>query len=155
MTNEEILEKQVEALEKLLQLRTAIIEELEAKVSKLEMEQITSAPQYPYSNPPWVTYPQIQPQYQPGVSGGVITISNTCPDGTPHIYPQTWGGTNVPCAKCGNCIPGIGTTTTLGMGGSTITTTSAPVHTSGYISPVDGGGYTSQNNVLTLKSTAK
>ena len=32
MTNEEILEKQVEALEKLLQIKQAIIEELEAKV---------------------------------------------------------------------------------------------------------------------------
>ena len=78
MTNEEILEKQIEALEKLLQLRTAIIEELESKVARLESEKISL--QYPgYGG---VTVPWTQPFIGGGsltvpyTSGGTVTISN-------------------------------------------------------------------------------
>lgn len=99
MTNEEILEKQVEALEKLLQLRTAIIEELESKVRKLETEKYINAPHtYPgYDYPGIVNVP-----YFGGGLSGTITAINTCPDGTPHEYPSMWGGINPPpCNKCG------------------------------------------------------
>jgi hypothetical protein len=47
MTNEEILAQQVEALEKLLQLKQAVIDELESKISKMEMEKLN----YPYQPP--------------------------------------------------------------------------------------------------------
>jgi hypothetical protein len=89
MTNEQILEKQVEALEKLLQLKEAVITELEAKVSRL---------QYPYGS-------------LGGIGGPAVSIpsvwtvpQNTwqCTDGQPHTYPNPWGGTTSPhCTKCG------------------------------------------------------
>jgi hypothetical protein len=84
MTNEEILEKQVEALEKLLQLKQAIVEELEAKVSRLEIERINFPPLRPHINLPscWPADP--------------------CTDGLHHEYPFPWHSTTpAPCKKCG------------------------------------------------------
>lgn len=139
MTNEEILEKQVEALEKLLQLRAAIIEELEAKVNKLEAEKFNIPNHFPgLQQPGWITTPWIgQPQY-PGIGGGSIIISNTCPDGSLH----TWSGLGTPCTKCGQY-------------GSTLTT----VSTTGYVDTnlADQNQATSvaPNNVLTLTNAAK
>ena len=110
MTNEEILGQQVEALEKLLQLKEAVIQELESKVNKLELEKV----QAPYNQPhyiPWVG----QPHWQGGSAGSTITINtHNCPDGTPHQYPSGWGtthhGTTHPaCVKCG-FMPGNFTT---------------------------------------------
>lgn len=174
MDEKQILEKQVEALEKLLQLRQAVIEELESKVSKLECEKINATPSYPLPGTytPWISTPYVQP-YNPGFGGsgfggsGTITISNTCPDGTPHQYPQTYGGTCVPCVKCGQNIGTItsvtgittqgplninGNTTTRANGNITFTNTAGnvPIHTAGYVAPVD-----MNNNVFTLANVAK
>lgn len=107
MTNEEILEQQIEALEKLLQLRKAVIEELEAKVAKLEAERS-------YPNPaPWITTPWVGPiGGGTGILGGgsTITITNLCPDGSPHQYPAVWSGINPCCTKCGaSMVPTIAT----------------------------------------------
>ena len=113
MTNEEILEKQVEALEKLLQLRSAIIEELEARVDKLETEKTTNQPYtWPYS-PPVITTPWINPQpWNPNIQfpggSGSITITNICSDGSLHTYGPNSGT----CTKCGQ---GLGTITTTGI----------------------------------------
>jgi hypothetical protein len=111
MTNEQILEQQVEALEKLLQLKQAVIEELESKVQKLQY------PPLPYS----------------GGGAGVInlpsvwTVPPMCTDGLPHQYPSMWGGTSQPsCTKCGqypsifNSGAGVITTTSGGASGITI-----------------------------------
>lgn len=46
MTNEEILEKQVEALEKLLQIKEAIIKEQESMIGRLEMERLYNPPHF-------------------------------------------------------------------------------------------------------------
>jgi hypothetical protein len=168
MTNEQILEQQVEALEKLLQLRAAIIEELEAKVDRLEADKINIAPSYPGVNLPWITTPYVQP-YNPGFGGssGTIIISSNCPDGTPHQYPQTWSGTCVPCVKCGQSMGTISGITTQAGGGSNIAFTNVPpagsAHTTGYITPVtsqsvtaDGITHTvTHDNVFTLTNTAK
>lgn len=151
MDEKQILERQVEALEKLLQLRSAIIEELEAKVSRLENQ---GGAHFPGVNVPWVSSPYIgYPQ-----SSSVI-VTNTCPDGSPHQYPSLWGGTtNPPCAKCGMC---IGTA----QGNIVISgnTTSIPMQTSGYIQPVtsqtlsvDGITTTvTHGNLFTLTAAAK
>ncbi len=106
MTNEQILDQQVEALEKLLQLKQAIIDELEKKVSQLE------AIQSPWANPGWVGggpiigQPAVQSPYiQPFIGGGgttTIIVSNTCPDGTPHEFPFNLSGTSNCCEKCGH-----------------------------------------------------
>src|ERR1035437_2723159 len=105
MTNEEILEKQVEALEKLLQLRSAIIEELESKVSSLRIE-LARQQNAGWSPGTGINTPWIAQQYDPGGSGTTITLSNLCPNGSQHQYPTTWGGTNPPsCSKCGAQMP--------------------------------------------------
>ena len=143
MTTEQILEKQVEALEKLLQLRAAITEELEAKISRLENEVARNnlAP-YPghIINTPWVGPPVMYPgigggstPWNPNQSGTVI-ISNICTDGAPHEYPSTWNGiTFAPCKKCG-----MGTITS--------------VTTTGLAQTVDTAN---QNNIFTLTNVAK
>ena len=119
MTNEQILEKQVEALEKLLQLRAAVIEELESKVVKLQGEVAALSPTTYGGGPGWYNP---QPYYYPHVggwgitggtgaggvsvtSGGLTTVStsNTCPDGSLHSHP-THGGT---CTKCGQYVISI------------------------------------------------
>jgi hypothetical protein len=109
MTNEQILEQQVEALEKLLKLRVAITQELEAKIAKLEAEAVKTM--YPgYSYPGWYMPQQIQPW----VGGGSITITNTCPDGSFHEYDNG----SICCKKCGS---GQITTTTIANGTGSLT----------------------------------
>lgn len=86
MTDKEILEQQVEALEKLLKLRQAVIEELENKVAKLETEK--------------TVYPQWQPYISPPQTTGLSTPCPSDPTGI-HSYPTGWLGVNTQCTKCG------------------------------------------------------
>lgn len=134
MTNEQILERQVEALEKLLQLKEAVINELENKVDKLQGQQISignGSGYQPINVPSVWTTPQ--PSWQ-------------CTDGQPHQYPQHWMSINAPCCtKCGQTpqsgYPGLG-----GAGGQGWTLQqpnivggaggSGIVSTTGYIQPV-------------------
>lgn len=171
MTNEEILEKQVEALEKLLQLRAAIIEELEAKNAKLNSDLSNARLQWPgVVTTPWIS-PAPMPTY-PWGGTGTIVISNTCPDGLPHQYPSTWGGTNLPsCTKCGaqqsmNPFGGNITLTSahinsqpVGAGGTCGTPL---VHTTGYLQNADlaagdalNVSNNSKNNIFTLNRITK
>ena len=71
MTNEQILEQQVEALEKLLQLRSAIIEELEAKVAKLQAQTIYPGMSTPYTVQP---YPYYATPYVGSIIPGTVTV---------------------------------------------------------------------------------
>src|ERR1017187_565080 len=88
MTKEQILEQQVEALEKLLKLKQALVEELEAKVERMPFGGVI--PGY-Y---PGVGLPSIQPQ----VGQGIQVMSQWCV----HEYPSMWGSTTPPpCLKCG------------------------------------------------------
>ena len=167
MNNEEILEKQVEALEKLLQLRQAVIEELESKVSKLESEKFA----YPGISSPWISTPFTQPYhpfqplpYLPGQqgSGGTIVVTNTCPDGSTHQYPSLWVGSTSPiCMKCGHPMNGSSGNITLGSQQNITSCVNAapgnvPIHTTGYIQPFDPkDNFMLQNNVLTLTGTVK
>ena len=81
MTNEEVLEQQVEALEKLLKLKQAIIEELEEKIRKSE-----------FSNPHITNFPYISDMPKRCSIGPTVD----------HHYPTTWTGTqHPPCIKCG------------------------------------------------------
>src|ERR1019366_4813517 len=117
----------------LLQLRVAIIEELEAKIDKLEAASRMSAPNWnpgvwtpqyqPTITTPWIGNPQ---PFIPGMQSGSITISNVCPDGQIHQY-----GTNAgPCTRCGQS---LGTLTGIAITGGTVTSGAS---TSGYIAPV-------------------
>lgn len=93
MTNEEILKQQIDALEKLLQLKEAVIEAQEERLQRLSNELegtriMRNFPQMPNINIPslWVSP---TPDWQ-------------CADGQPHDYPNPWGGTTPPsCSKCG------------------------------------------------------
>ena len=92
MTNEQILEQQVEALEKLLKLKQAIIEEQELKINKLQ--GTTTIPNMPPMFPngiQGVPWGQAQPMWD--------RCTNS-PNGT-HQYPTVWGGTIPPfCTYC-------------------------------------------------------
>jgi hypothetical protein len=99
MEEKEILQRQVDALEKLLQIKDAIIHEQEAKINKLENEAlVNSFPQFP----------SVQTPYLPP-AGQQINIpsmwpADQCPSSTSgyHDYPHPWGGTVPPsCRKCG------------------------------------------------------
>jgi hypothetical protein len=96
MTHEEILEKQVEALEKLLQLKQAIMDEQNNKINNLEMNRLYQPLPFQPFNIPKVNVPYI---------GGVGTqINDFCPIGpsSNHDYPYIWNGTTPPsCSKCG------------------------------------------------------
>jgi hypothetical protein len=110
MTNEQILEKQVEALEKLLQLKAAVIDELEAKIQRMQPGITWTTPQYIQT--PYIPYQGgaggIGTTFGGGSGGGTITVtggSASCPDGTPHQYPSMCGGAGPSCcAKCGQVI---------------------------------------------------
>lgn len=177
MTHEELLERQVEALEKLLQLKQAIIDELEGKVDKLQQQL----------NPPSWTINT--PNFQPFISTPSYP-SWQCTDGNPHQYPQVWNSVLPPhCSKCGaqaagNTVwsgstsghitvsPTITTQTipnwqgnsniTTAVGGSNVTLTGGnnlPVNTAGLVQPVqtigvDGISQTSYS-VVPLSSAAK
>jgi hypothetical protein len=159
MTTEQVLEKQVEALEKLLQLKQAVIDELEAKVQRLQ-------------NP----YP-----YYPGVTVTPYTVPSwQCTDGGPHNYPSLWGGTSAPpCTKCGAQAWGSSGSITItnlpgyqgagGVSGITTVGSSVPftdtgglvtingsggtaVQTTGYLQPVEPNNFCS---VIPLSSATK
>jgi hypothetical protein len=134
MTNEEILEQQVEALEKLLQLRTAIVGELEAKVAKLQAEKYNNLGPGYYSpisghtsigsgilgqgtngqvlqggSGTGITWTNIPNNTIPN-SAGTITINTQCHNGHPHHYDNT----SYPacCSVCGmSQMTGTGITT--------------------------------------------
>lgn len=131
MTNEEILEKQVETLEKLLQLKQAVIQELEAKVSRLQNPYgygvIGGSQQYygPGGGYPYGGMGGAGGGWQGGGSSGIVSFPSvwqstmTCTDGQPH----TVGTTNC-CTKCGQqCYTSGGTATVqISGGGAGITT---------------------------------
>jgi hypothetical protein len=96
MTNEEILNQQVEALEKLLKLKQAIVEELEDRVAKLENEKNHYVPYNPNPLYPGITIgPGTVPGWQPfygagGVPGGGIVGGSTIKiDGSCSTSPIT------------------------------------------------------------------
>lgn len=152
MTNEEILEKQVEALEKLLQLRVAVIEELEAKVAKL-----SGANNYgTWQGAPFIGGGTLQQGYtgqgqilgggtsgitwttpQQGAVAGTIIGVGICTDGAMHSFPSSVLGS--PCAKCGCTDP------------------DRVNITSGYISTVGSNNQagTTSSNVVTLTQASK
>ena len=83
MTNEEILERQVEALEKLMQLKQAVIDELEIKVAKLQ-------PQLSY---PGISYwTQGQPSMQLDSNGNLIVTGVGGTQTTPVTYQAATSG---------------------------------------------------------------
>lgn len=107
ITETEILQKQVDALEKLLQIKEAIIEEQEKKIRGLERDQVYIAPrqfpQQPY-----------QPQY-PGAPMPHISLPSVfgeiCSKGGFHTYPNPWHSTSpAPCDKCGKLMQNLTTT---------------------------------------------
>lgn len=84
MTKEEILQEQLDAMEKLLQLKQAIIDELEEKVRKL-------------STPPYTTIGGGGTVFAPHV----YTPQTPCDLGV-HDYPTPWYGVIPPtCKVCG------------------------------------------------------
>lgn len=105
MDEKEILQRQVDALEKLLQIKEAIIQEQESKIQKLENEAIVAKfPQYP-SFPGVHIGPYIGPPQPPfNVPNSVPSVwtNDPCNDGGFHNYPAPWYGTAAPqCTKCG------------------------------------------------------
>jgi hypothetical protein len=99
MDEKEILQRQVDALEKLLQIKEAIIQEQDSKISKLENEQVIRFPQMPQSPP---AFPQ-QPVWIPSV-----WTHDPCPAnaGGHHEYRNPWHSINPqPCIKCGKTFP--------------------------------------------------
>jgi len=148
MTKEEILDEQIEAMEKLLKLKSAIIEEQDNKIQRLEQE--LSREKSTHWTPAWTPAWTPQPIY-PGhgwtggglLGGSTIGLSN-CPNGGFHEYPLTWSGTTMPaCTKCGyhqQAFGTLGTTTLTTLGTAGLATTA----TSGYIAPAD------DSNVHTL-----
>lgn len=104
MDEKEILQRQVEALEKLLQIKEAIIVTQEEKISRLEREAVA----YPGINfpPP----PPHQPVFIPSIWQSPPDV---CPDGSPHDYPNPWFSTQpAPCKKCGKLAPSFTVTCT-------------------------------------------
>lgn len=157
MTHEEILDKQIEAYEKLLQLKQAVIDEQERKINKLEAEKIsigsgtTFVPSV-WQNPPYVTY------------------SWQCNDGQPHAwqYPSHSHNTAPYCSKCGAqqaaTYPQWGQSSgtvisTSGQANSNITTVpnGVPVFTTGLVQPVETISVDgiSQTTLRPVFSTAK
>ena len=98
MTDKEILEQQVDALEKLLQIKDAIIYEQERRIEKLEGKDSQFAP---FTSPHFY-------------GSGSITYTNACHDGLPHEYDSVWLSTGPQsCKKCGSlAAPSISTTLT-------------------------------------------
>lgn len=89
MDEKEILQRQVDALEKLLQIKEAIIQEQESKIRKLENEAISR--QFIPMPPP-----------MPPISIPSIWQVDPCTDGNLHEYPFPWHATTPPpCKKCG------------------------------------------------------
>lgn len=143
MTKEEILEQQVEALEKLLDLKSEIVDAQARKIDRIETELAQEKQKHtPY---PGVWYPSVQPW----VGGNTITLPTAqCPaTGSYHEYPSLWNGTSpAPCSKCGQypsssgiiTIGGTGVVTAQGsaLGGTcTDTGVAGATVTSGYIAP--------------------
>lgn len=93
-TKEELLQEHIETLEKLLDLKTEIITELEKKIGRLET----------FPNVfPGGTYPS--PQLPPLIGPGTINLPSVWtidPNTCQHEYPNPWFATvPPPCKKCG------------------------------------------------------
>ena len=101
MDEKEILQRQVDALEKLLQIKEAIIQEQEARITKLENAAlIEKFPQFP-----GVQFPQIPPPpFMPSIPS--VWQVDPCSDGQLHEYDFPWHSTSPqPCKKCGKTMP--------------------------------------------------
>ena len=164
MTNEEILEKQVEALEKLLQLRTAIIEDLEQRVESLKMDVSRLSGQQQWSYPGINITPHVYTPYPfsgPGsIMGGMgaagggssssIVSVNTCPaTGQHHEYPSNWNSiSSQVCTRCGAQLYSNPNTAIVGA---------ATQQTTGLVQQVDSNSTTQTiaGNVFTLTNVAK
>ena len=112
MTNEEILEQQVDALEKLLQIKQAIIEEHEQKISRLQADRSIGVPGT-VINTPWIGHPQpLMPQ--PGINIPSFWPVDPCSaGGGHHDFPYPWFSTQPACCtKCGKAAPNYSTTST-------------------------------------------
>jgi len=140
MTNEQILEKQVEALEKLLQIKQAIIEEHEAKIGRLEAERYNIPNGFP--GIPWTGPGLVQPfmPLQHPINVPSVWTVDPCTDGGLHDYPFPWNSTSPPsCKKCGK------------MGHQSQWTVTSGTTTTLQNNPNDADD---SNNVLTLSTAA-
>lgn len=106
MDEKEILQRQIDALEKLLNIKESIIQEQEKKISELERRQDFPgiwAPPYQ----PLPTMPPYAPP-QPPIFIPSVFKHDPCSDGGPHEYDFPWYSTNPqPCKKCGKTTPGL------------------------------------------------
>lgn len=111
MTNEQLLEKQIEMLEKLLQLKEAVIEELENKIARIQS----------IGNTPYITnIPSVWTTYK------VPLNQDMCTDGTPHAIPSPWLSVTAPyCTKCGATVS-TGSTVTVTANNNQPTTNIVP-----------------------------
>jgi len=87
MTKYEILQQQVDALEELLRLKQATIDELKDKIERLEADK-------------YHRQPVVSPITFPGPTI-VPFCQELCSDGRPHDYPNPCTVTNPSCLKCG------------------------------------------------------
>ncbi len=116
MTKEEMLQEQIDMMDKLLKLKQAVIDELEAKIVRLEMAPATIGA-------PWPGFPWPNPA--PGLVNipsvfGPVDVCPSNPSGL-HDYPNPWNGTQPPCCKaCGKPAWSSSSGTILGGIGSTL-----------------------------------
>jgi len=103
MDEKEILQRQVDALEKLLQIKEAIIQEHEAKITRLESEELLRKfPQFPQMP----QAPYISPPIPPQINIPSVWQHDPCTDGGLHQYDFPWHSTSPqPCKKCGKTLP--------------------------------------------------
>lgn len=94
MDEKEILQRQVDALEKLLSIKEAIIKEQETKVDKLHRELASEKLKQPYYMPQHNPY---TPLWQPHTFIPPSPFISQCTDGKNH----EWGSLSGPCIKCG------------------------------------------------------
>jgi hypothetical protein len=102
MDEKEILQKQVDALEKLLQIKDCIIEEQERRLRSIERDSLYSRP---------VVSPYIAPMLQPSSPhqtdlGKLLesfkSTQDSCSKGGLHDYPAPlYGSGPQACTKCG------------------------------------------------------
>lgn len=112
MTKEQILDEQIEALEKLLQLKSELLAAQERKIERLNQE-LAQEKQKTSPFPGWFTPQPYQPIYNPPVVGpglifdpGQITYGGVkITDGTSHITLNPDGTTSIGSATTGYVAP--------------------------------------------------